>query len=703
MTFESIFDKYSPQYKVCLTDEKHESISLVEEEPFYVKPQFNNIAIHRDSKIIVISAPGATGKSALAHYLAYKYSSIYWDLSQTTVGDMTFLGELVSSVGVENYSEYLKNLWRGNTFLIIDAFDEAEMISGPKAVKNFLLEIQKQITKAESQCVVLLSRTETAQNICATYKDAGIDVDHYEISFFENNASEEFVYQKVQKVQDEKTIKKSSTEIIRQCINKYLGNIEKLVPEEEKGSFIGYAPVLEVIGEDIAQEQNSYGFLVELNNEAKMQGADVVRKILERLLKREQEKVRNAFNQRIAERISAETQIDYCSLYNLSEQIIRILSYIIFGEFDVDAYDMSCIPAEFVDDYIEVIKTFLPQHPFVRYSATRGIEFAGPAFRDFTLAVMMTNDEQDEMIQCYFAEKKIVEHFPSHLLWKFFTMDEPETIDANKIPCLFESFKSQARQPYVAQLSIVGDKESGYTSTWSLSSAKNQECLVFDSYELNIKEEGIVLDNLVNVFVDVDCCVTLKNDSRNVRIANGTVVCQRFEVVADHLVIDAHDEMPCVIVSREDAKFDDTKFSNTDIAINGNNLQIDIPNHKKVFRLTKFQTGFSEESEFTIELFVYLLRKIFVQFRKHRKDTPARDAEKIDYVIVGQNSHRKDIFSYLKERGIVYQDGDVHLYKLNMQKLADAGISYGALTRGDTKQLQEAYNIFIEWSTEKVS
>ena len=64
--------------------------------------------------------------------------------------------------------------------------------------------------------------------------------------------------------------------------------------------------------------------------------------------------------------------------------------------------------------------------------------------------------------------------------------------------------------------------------------------------------------------------------------------------------------------------------------------------------------------------------------------------------------HRQTIFSFLKDRGIVYQDGDTHLYKINMQKLEEAGISYGALTRGDTKQLKEAYDIFTDWNSKKI-
>ena len=107
MTFDSIFHTFGKMAPITLQSDKDDSISLIEQEPFYITPSFRDLSIQREAKIYVISAPGATGKSALAEYLAFKYSSIYWNLARITLGDNSFVGTLVRSVGAENYSKFI--------------------------------------------------------------------------------------------------------------------------------------------------------------------------------------------------------------------------------------------------------------------------------------------------------------------------------------------------------------------------------------------------------------------------------------------------------------------------------------------------------------------------------------------------------------------------------------------------------------------
>ena len=698
VTFDCVFENFKTNYPVVLSENKHPSILLDSKPPFYVKPQLSQLHSSNEAKIILISAPGATGKSALARHLSSTYNSIHWNLADISLGDSSFIGTLVRSLGVEKYSDYACNLLSGNTLLIVDAFDEAEMRSGPKAVKSFLLELGSTILTATKPCAILLSRAETAQSICAVYEDAGIPIAHYEISFFEESASEDFVYQKVSQIQEEKRISKGNPSIVRQCIKQYLENIKSLVHEDEQRSFIGYAPVLEVIGEHIAQENNAYSFLMSIRDSSSLQGIDVVSQIVEKLLTREQSKVCDAFRNKIESRMTERDSIDFSTLYNANEQLNRILSYVVFGEFDPDSFSLEMIPGEFIDDYIEILRTFLPQHPFVRDTSKNGIEFAGPAFRDYALAELMHDITQSELVECYFDEKRISDHFPSHLLWKFYTRTAPETVNANQVSYLFESYKSEARQPFQAHLSISGSKDGGYTASWSLSNPIDDINLDYESYGLEIDDCGIYLENLINTFIDVDCPVIVENKSRSIRITNSCVHCDRLEIYSDTLIIDAHDDSVCELVSKNDAVIKSRTSANTEMIVNGNKLSIDFPNHKRIYRLMKYQQEFSEDSEFSIELFVYLLRKIFVQFRKHKKDTPARDAEKIDFVVIGSGEHRRSVFDYLCAQRVIFKDA--HLYKINIDQMASVGISWGAVTRGDCCQLDKVYKGFNKWLTE---
>lgn len=690
MTFDSIFHTFGEMAPITLQSDKDDSISLIEQEPFYITPSFRDLSIQREARIYVISAPGATGKSALAEYLAFKYSSIYWNLARITLGDNSFVGTLVRSVGAENYSKFMANLTSGKAMLIIDAFDEAEMISGAKAVRSFLSEISKSIAHAISPCVILLSRAETAHSICTYFSEIDVSFSHYEISFFERGQSEEFIRQVV--YNNKHTTQ--NEEILVDCIKQYLNNITRLIPGEELSSFIGYAPVLEIIGEHIAQEDNAYKFLSTLKTE-KMKGIDVIAKILHNLLVREQEKVQASFLKRMETSYDIST-LDVNSIYSASEQLIDVLSFVLFDGYDSSFYSGETVPNEIRDEYIEVISSFLPQHPFIR-SSKGGFEFTGPAFRDYVLSLLIAEEDKEAIVQMFFDAKRISNHFPSHLLWSFYTNKEEVVIHSNRISYLFESFRSQSKGDAQAFMSMVGTKESGYCSDWTICSPKG-EVYFSDGYDILLCDDYLWLENLYNMYIDVDDLpVFIRNGSQNIQISHSTVLCNELYIIGDRIVFDAYDGSDCMLVSKKDAHIQSASGGTPEITVNGAKLLIAFPNISTYFKLIKYKHDYTEDSAFSIDQFVYILRKILVQFRKHRKDTPAKDAEKIDFVTVGTEPKRRSVFNYLQNRGIIYRDAhDPHLYKISVEKLEQNGISWGAVTRGDNKQLENAYRSFCD-------
>lgn len=691
MTFQSIFDEPSQKRPINLEPKKDSSINLITEKPFYVFPQFNDLSTKRDAHIYIISAPGATGKSALAKYLAYMYNSIYWNLADITLGDNSFIGTLVRSVGTANYSSYTEDLLSGRTKLIIDAFDEAEMISGTRAVQSFLSDIATNTAEAQFPCVILLSRAETAQNICTYFDSINTAYNHYEISFFEETTSIDFI----QAIVNNNSNSRQNPEIIHNCIVQYLANIDsKILQEDNLRSFTGYAPVLEVIGMHIAQETNAYSFLQTLQS-ASMKGIEIIEKILVKLLEREQIKVKDGFLKRIKTKVK-DHAINESEIYPIREQLIQLVCFILFGSYDNSFSPNNHIPDELKDDYSSVLSTFLPQHPFIK-STGHSFSFTGPAFRDYVIAKLMESEDNDSLIQLFFSEKRISNHFPSHLLWNFFTNKQDVIIPADKVSYLFESYRSQAKGKAQAFLSIGGCKHTGYSTGWTLCSDGND---VSENYEMEIRNATLNLENLSNVAVDVDDLnVDISNIGGNVSITHSNVFCKKLQITGEHIVIDVFDT-PCTLVSNEDVIIKNSIGNIPDININGDNLSVSIPNIKSFYKFIRYNTNYSDDKSFSIEKFCYILRKIFVQFRKHKKDTPARDAEKIDFVIVGNEEYRKKVFQFLTNNQIIYREEP--LYKINMEKLESIGISWGAVTRSDYKQLLKAYNGFIEWNNSYV-
>lgn len=90
MTIDSIISKINPEGKIELLPEAHTSIKTIDEEVFYVEPKYEEISTERNAKFILFSAPGASGKTALAKHIAYKKKCLYWDLSQIRLGENSF-------------------------------------------------------------------------------------------------------------------------------------------------------------------------------------------------------------------------------------------------------------------------------------------------------------------------------------------------------------------------------------------------------------------------------------------------------------------------------------------------------------------------------------------------------------------------------------------------------------------------------------
>ena len=84
-----------------------------------------------------------------------------------------------------------------------------------------------------------------------------------------------------------------------------------------------------------------------------------------------------------------------------------------------------------------------------------------------------------------------------------------------------------------------------------------------------------------------------------------------------------------------------------------------------------------------------------MEFRTDKKDTLAKNAEKIEFVTVGGSEIKRKVLEYLKTISIIYQD--VRLYKINEDKMQEKGINFTALSRMDIAQLSKAYNDFCNW------
>jgi hypothetical protein len=130
---------------------------------------------------LLISAPGAVGKSTLARQVAFETGAVYVDLAQAEpVGSNTLVGGLVKS--------QLYDGWQANTVgILIDGLDEARLRVTQEAFEAFLRDVD-QLSHGRSVPTALFGRTGAIQDAWLILSDTAV----LEIGYYGPEAAIDF-------------------------------------------------------------------------------------------------------------------------------------------------------------------------------------------------------------------------------------------------------------------------------------------------------------------------------------------------------------------------------------------------------------------------------------------------------------------------------------------------------------------------------
>lgn len=693
MTIESILHRYHKCKKYILNDDVSDYMHYIDKKPFYVSPSFHDIRTHSEistlkPKFILFSAPGAAGKSSLAKFIANKYDAIYWNLTKVKIGTNSFAGCILKAVGAAKYSNFIEKLNSGDVLLVIDAFDEAEIVSGRKMLGNFIDEISANLTNVKYPTVFLLARTETAQYIASFCSENSISLLHYEIGFFEENTAKLFIKESI--VEEGKQLKQSDID----CVNEYYSAVKNNISPAESKTFLGYAPVLEAISKHIKTSPNRKKMINELS--LKKDCTSVIIKIMGDLLEREQnDKVVPAFAEKCRENYPEFN--DWNKIYSEEEQLIRIIYYVLFQDTTYENYELDFLPPQLVEDYNSILKSFLPQHPFIRNSINLDIsankfDFTGPAFRDFTLAKIVQKEKHSTLVDMYFEESQSLSYFPSQIFFDCYITLSGNRINSEHISYVYDSFKAKAtalEQPFLecTEVSGLAKENNNYNVIFGMLNNTNTKGNIYT--EIFCENSSITFEQLTNVFIDAsNLYVKIGKPGFDTRIFNSSIICKNIEWVSKNITIESYYPNGCLLAAHDGFIGNPV---NIDI-VKSENLKISAPNIKDYYKFLQYKYDIQDESNLDITKFVHALRCILVEFRTHKKDTLAKTAERIENVTVGSSKLKRKVLDFLKRTGIIYTSG--HLYKVNEEKMQSKGINFNSLYRTDSEQLGDTFNDF---------
>ena len=287
---------------------------------------------------MLVSAPGAVGKSTLARQIAFRTGSIYIDLAKSEpVGGNTLSGGLARSG--------LYSLWENDKLTVmIDGLDEAKLRVTDEGFQAFLSDIGVLSRERQTQTVVF-GRTKTVEDawlyIPAHYQVAVLEIGYYGIE--------------------------ASIEFARTTLNgRYPGRLpfasvdlealtlllERLRSQTEgdENRFAGYAPVLQAVAERVASEDNPINLINELK--AGAQSPITLQSITLSILKREQGKL----NQ-----IQLQDPTLHERLYTPEEQLTRLVA----RTYQTAPPTLPDMSPDDLKTYSEIVGPWLEDHPFL--------------------------------------------------------------------------------------------------------------------------------------------------------------------------------------------------------------------------------------------------------------------------------------------------------------------------------------------------
>jgi hypothetical protein len=188
-----------------------------------LSPELGSDSDPQSSPILLISAPGAVGKSTLAQQIAFVTGAVYVDLAKADpVGGNTMSGGLVKS-GL--YSDWQSQA----TALLIDGLDEARLRVTQEAFEAFLADVA-QISMGRTLPTVLFGRTGAIQDAWLLLADSPAKAAVLEIGYYGPKEALDFAAARVPAGSPHTAIQRQAVKLLLERLRGHFGiNAEQMM------------------------------------------------------------------------------------------------------------------------------------------------------------------------------------------------------------------------------------------------------------------------------------------------------------------------------------------------------------------------------------------------------------------------------------------------------------------------------------------
>lgn len=669
------------------TEDSHPHIHIKESEYFYyaqmdvskyIDPIMKQIETvegftpFHEANVILISAPGATGKTVMSEYLSKTLQIPILNLSKyDAVGANSIGGLIMKEVESQDIFVYHQGLKDGTCSLIIDGLDEAAIHITHESFEAFMKDIAFFSKDSKGLPFVILGRPAVMENAALSLEENQVKTTLLQIEPFTIEKAKEFI--------DAQTTvsARSRFDLHYRSVRDYIideiggffrneSDINHLVFER----FIGYAPVLVSIKTLLSIEKDYHRLLQELQRDKK-QKIGLLVDVIEKILDREQLKIHEGVleqffdhtrNQEVRDAIRAKcgTKEDQCC---------RLIDYLLGEESFTPLFNDDNLDIQ----YNQKINEWLENHPFVNATEKR---FENIVFESYVIAYLSnTLDYKDKAIRAMERSKGSSYLF----LYLFDSMSESKDISIQMVPYLISSFKALDRPLDIGMIEIFSSDEAD---------AQNIQCEMSFGRENTNKEyeftftahrqdELYLPSPLSSMNIDAPLNICMKGLSIELQ-SPLSICCYSLDIISKEALITDNQGKTGIVIDSEHMSISSADGSPTLLTNrihNGSSMKIftssTLPYPFSEYKET-YQFVLQNDKEIS-EAFTKF-RRMILMFRSHSKGALARYCSKIDNRIAKTNTGRLLLKKLLEEK-VIYTDQTY--YYINYERFASViGVKY---------------------------
>lgn len=597
--------------------------------------------------LILVSAPGAVGKSTLARQIAHSTGSVYVDLSVADpVGANTLSGGLLRGK--------IAPLWADEKITaLIDGLDEAKLKTTEGGFKAFLSDVAE-MAKDRNVPVVLFGRTRTIQDAWLHLVDeVEGDVTVFEIGYFEREASIDFAAAALK----DKHPDRGHPGVDRKALELLIDNL-RAQTERDDNRFAGYAPVLQSVSERVAEESNPNTIVSELQRGDTTSQAVTLQSVTSDILAREQGK--------LVKRLSFDDANLAERLYSPDEQLQRLVARV--HNLPYTNWELPRMSPRDARTYSDALKTWVGEHPFLDGDTRTSTV----VFDAMVAAKALKNEASASIALSREIEKRDA---ANPFLYIFYDLSEtvPVKLSGEHVGVVYASIMASLAQGETASLHV---EESDDSEAKALGLDGEIEVtrrgISPKVFRFNIQAgEVIQLGAYVKdaVVIAPNARVKIGGNSEMLLVAPVNIECDDLMVLADGVIAENRPGSRDAAVLLKANSFSGNPTANVPVTRNGAELFAIWPNSDR-YPWTSFATtpSSSPVDDPQLDEALRRFRKFVVEFRAHGNGGLARSRNKIESGRMTKGTGQSVIDLMLSE-GIVTRDQA--RYYLDSNRLAE--------------------------------